>query len=151
MKRYEFHSALPPEEVMDRLRRRTRPWSTLDGWTARSTWFLREGGLTPLRLIRTARVRSYVFADLTVTGNERGAEITVLTDVAKTMCASDIAVAFFLVLVALLRVCLTGSFLGALEVLIRYGWILPVMLWAGSLTRRELPELTKFVEDNLLE
>lgn len=151
MKRYEFHSALSPEEVMNRLRRRTRPWSTLDGWTARSTWFLWEGGSAPLRLIRTARARSYVFADLTVAGDERGAEITVLTGVAKTLYASDIIVAFSLVLMALLRVCLTGSSLGALEVLIRYGWILPVMLWAGSLTRRELPELTKFVEENLLE
>lgn len=150
MRRYEFHSALPPEEVMDRLRRRTRPWSTLDGWTARSTWFLRERGSARLRLIRTGRARGYVFADLTVTGNGRGAEITALTGVAKTLYASDIAVAVFLVLMALIRVYLTGSPLGALKVLVRYGWILPVMLWAGSLTRQELPELAKFVEDNLL-
>lgn len=150
MKRYEFHSALPPEEIMARLRKRTRPWSRLDGWTARNTWFLREGGEGPPRLICTGPARSYGFAGLTLTPAEGGTDITALVGAAKTMYIADIVLAVMLAGMALIRVYLTGSLLGALGVLVRYGWIAPVMAWTGSLTRRKLPELVSFIGDNLL-
>ncbi len=150
MKSYSFHSALPPEEIMARLRKRTRPWSRLDRWTARNTWFLREDGEGPPRLIRTGPARSYGFASLALTAAEGGTDIAALVGAAKTMCIGDIALTAMLAGMALIRVYLTGSPLGALEVLARYGWLVPVMVWMGSLTRRELPELVRFIEDNLL-
>ncbi len=150
MKRYEFHSALPPEEVMARLRERTRPWSRLDSWTARNTWFLRERGKEPPRLIRTGPARSYGFAGLTLTPAEGGTNIAALVGAAKTMHIADLVLAAVLAGLTLTRVYLTGSPLGALEVLARYGWLVPVMVWTGNLTRRELPELVRFIEDNLL-
>lgn len=92
-----------------------------------------------------------MFADLSLSKTESGTDITALMGIPKALQTVNIAVAALLILMALLHVCLTGSLLGALEPLVRYGWILPVMVWAGSITNRQMPKLSKFIENNLLK
>lgn len=147
MKEYKFHSALPPEEIISRLRERTRPWSRWDVWTARNAWFLRqrEG---ELRLIRTGPARSYIFADLMLADVTDGAEITAALDLSKTYTLDIIVVVLMvsgLALAAALQ-----EFWGGLKMLVQLCWLLPVSLWTGSLTRKQAPELVKWIEDNLL-
>lgn len=146
MKTYQFHSSLPTEEIISRLRERTRPWSRWDVWTARNAWFLRqrEG---ELRLIRTGPGRSYVFADLTLADVTDGTEITAALNLSKTYTLDIIVVALMvsgLALAAALQ-----EFWGGLKMLVQLCWLLPVSLWTGSLTRKQAPELLKFIEDTV--
>lgn len=147
MKTYQFHSTLPPEEIVSRLRERTRPWSRWDIWTARNAWFLRqrEG---KMRLVRTGPGRSYIFADLTLADVTDGTEITAALNLSKTYTLDIIAVVLMasgLALAAALQ-----ELWGGLKMLVQLGWLLPISLWTGSLTRKQAPELLNFIEDNLL-
>lgn len=75
MKEYKFHSSLPTEEIISRLRERTRPWSRWDAGSAVNTFFLKEQKNGLLRLVFKG-MRSYVFADLELVRIEKGTEIT---------------------------------------------------------------------------
>lgn len=75
MKEYKFHSTLSPEEIVARLRARTRPWSRLDAGSASNTFFLQEQKYEPLCLVLKG-VRSYVFAELQLVRTTEGTEIT---------------------------------------------------------------------------
>lgn len=144
MKTYQFHSTLPPEEIISRLRERTRPWSRWDVWTARNAWFLRqrEGELC---LIHTGPARSYVFAELTLKGTPDGTEITAAVNVSKTYVA-DILLTVLMVL-GLALAAVLQEFWGGLRLLVQFCWLLPVFIWTGSLTRKHVPELVAFIED----
>lgn len=148
MKTYEFHSVLPPEEITARLRERTRRWSRLDGLTARNTWFLQERKSRVLRLILTGRGRSYVFADLVLSKSVDGTDITADVSVAKTYIL-DVVFAAVLVL-GFVCAALLGDIPGGLKFLLQYGWVLPLTIWTGRITRRQVSELTAFIEENLL-
>lgn len=148
MKTYEFHSVLPPEEITARLRERTRRWSRLDGLTARNTWFLQERKSRVLRLILTGRGRSYVFADLVLSKSVGGTDITADVSVAKTYIL-DVVFAAVLVL-GFVCAALLGDIPGGLKFLLQYGWVLPLTIWTGRITRRQVSELTAFIEENLL-
>lgn len=150
MNRCQFHSTLPPEEVLGRLRSSTRPWSRLDGWTSRSTWFLKEQQKGPLRLIRTGRVRSYVYADLTLTGAEDGTDITASVGVSKLLCASGIAVTLLVALLILGSILLNGGWMNAVKTALQYGWLPLVLIWTEGFTRREIPGIVEFIEQQLL-
>lgn len=149
VKTYVFHSALPPEEITARLRERTRPWSRPDGWTARNTWFLQERADGALRLILTGRGRSYVFAGLTLLKTADGTDITADVNTAKTYIL-DVVFAVFLGL-GLVCAALLGDIFGGLKFLLQYGWVLPLIIWTGRITRRQAPELIAFIEEDLLE
>lgn len=151
MKRYEFHSALAPEEVLARLRGKTRRWTRLDGWTSRSTWFLRERQKEALCLIRTGRARSYVYADLTLTGAENGTDITAFVGVSKTLYAGDIAATLLVVFLILDSIFLNENWMETVKTVLLYGWLPLVLMWTGGFTRREIPELVMFIERNLLK
>lgn len=148
MREYKFHSALSPEEIAARLRKRTRPWSRWDVWTARNTWFWREKGKDQLRLIRTGPARSYVFADLTLAGSSDGTEITAVMSTAKTYLLDIVLV----VLLVLGLVCMfyLRDMISRPKYLLECGGVLLLLIWTGSLTRKQLPELVTFIEDNLL-
>lgn len=153
MKRYEFHSALPPEAILARLHTRTRRWTRLDGWTVPNTWFLREQKDGALRLILSVPGRSHVFAGLTLSKAENGTDITAMVSVARTYILEITLIVLFalgLVICALLR-----DTPDRWNLLLCFGWPLSfgmgMILWRGSLDRRRLPELVKFIEDNLLE
>lgn len=148
MKRYEFHSALPPEEITARLWDRTRPWSRLDGLTARNTWFLQEREDGVLRLILTGRGRSYVFSDLALSKSADGTAISADASAAKTYIL-DVVFAAVLVL-GFVCAALLGDIPGGLKFLLQYGWVLPLTIWTGRVTRRQAPELVAFIEENLL-
>ena len=149
MKKYEFHSALPPEEVTDRLRNRTRSWSRLDGLTARNTWFLQERKEGVLRLILTGRGRSYVFAGLVLSKSADGTDIAANVSTAKTYIL-DVVLTAFLTLGLLLSALLWDAS-GGVKWLVQCGWVLPLTIWTGSVTRRQAPELVAFIEENLLK
>lgn len=144
MKEYTFHSPLPPEEIVSRLRARTRPWSRWDAGSARNAWFLRqrEG---KLRLVRTGPGRSYIFADLTLADAADGTEITAALDLSKTYTL-DITVVVLMASGLALAAALQ-EFWGGLKMLVQLCWLLPISLWTGSLTRKQAPELLKFIED----
>lgn len=148
MKTYEFHSVLPPEEITARLRERTRPWSRLDGLTARNTWFLQDRKSGVLRLILTGRGRSYVFVDLVLSKSADGTDITADVSTAKTYIL-DVGLAAVLVL-GFVCAALLGDIPDGLKFLLQYGWVLPLTIWTGRVTRRQAPELVAFIEENLL-
>ena len=153
MKRYEFHSALPPEAILARLHTQTRRWTRLDGWTVPNAWFLREQKDGALRLILTVPGRSHVFADLMLSKVENGTDITAMVSVTRTHILDITLIVLFalgLVIYALLR---DGP--DRWNLLLCFGWPLSfgivMTLRRRSLDRRRLPELVKFIEDNLLE
>lgn len=151
MKRYEFHSALPPEEILSRLRGKTRWWFWLDGWISPNTWFLQRRKNGTIRLILSGRARIYVFADLTLTEAEGGTDIAASIGVEKTLYLDIIILLFLPAFLAILEIFLTGNPKAALTQLLLYGWSLVVLVWTISITRRQIPELGKFIEANLLE
>ncbi len=151
MKQYEFHSALPSEEIMARLRGKTRWWFWLDGWLSRNTWFLQGRKDGTVRLILSGRARIYVFADLTLTEAEGGTDIAASIGVEKMLYLDIIILLFLPAFLAILEIFLTGNPKAALTPLLLYGWVLVLLVSTVSSTRRQIPELGKFIEENLLE
>ena len=73
-RRCVFETAHPLQETEDALCRDARPWSCLDRWTARNTWFVcRHPGA--LRLLRTGPIGGHVRADAVLTAVEGGTQI----------------------------------------------------------------------------
>ncbi len=153
MREYKFHSALSPEEIAARLRKRTRPWSRLDAGSARNTFFLKEKRDGELRLIRTGQIRHSVLADLTLARTPEGTEITAA--VRATRSCLDIVLAIVLVVgLAVIGFMLTLDIRTALRFLLEYGgflvMIIGINIWSARIDSKQLPELVTFIEDNLL-
>lgn len=148
MKQYEYHSTLPPEAVLSRLRSKTRWWFWLDGRFTPNTWFLQRRKNGTIRLILVGRARIYVFADLTLTEAEGGTDIAASVGVEKMLYLNMIILLFLPAFLAILD---TGNPKKELTLLFLYGWSLVVLVLTVSSTRRQIPELRKFIEENLLE
>lgn len=73
-RRCALETALTPRETVEALCRGARPWSLLDRWTARNTWFARAQP-DGLRLVRTGPIGGYVQADAALTAVEGGTRI----------------------------------------------------------------------------
>lgn len=73
-RKHTWETALTPRETEEALCHGARPWSRLDQWTARNTWFarVRPGGL---RLVRTGPIGGHVRADVALTAVGDGTRI----------------------------------------------------------------------------
>lgn len=150
MKEYTFHSPLPPEEIVSRLRVRTRPWSRWDAGSAVNTFFLKKQGNDGLRLIRTGQIRRRVFADLTLERTSEGTEITATVGVARS-CLDMISAIVLVVGLAVIGFMLTLDIRTALRVLLEYSgflvMIIGINIWSARIDGKKVPELLKFIED----
>ena len=131
-RRRVWETALTPRDASEALCRGARPWSRLDRWTARNTWFARAdpGGL---RLARTGPIGGYIRADVVLTAAEGGGTRVEVT--------AGLPAGFFL---------LHGAFWLALALLIWadgasprtlcYAWLPLFSLWQGRSLTALLPE-----------
>ena len=76
-RRRVWETALAPRDASEALCRGARPWSRLDRWTARNTWFARAdpGGL---RLARTGPIGGHVQVDAALMASEGGTQIEMI-------------------------------------------------------------------------
>ncbi len=144
----EFRSALTADELLARLRAKTRPWSRTDMWTARNIYFRRELSGGRIRLVKTAAMRGYVYADIQLEALDGGStRLFAAMGIPKTLYVADIGVCMFFALYLALGLWL-GS--GVLRGLL-YLWVPGLFLWMTRRVRRHLPELAAFIEENLLD
>ena len=73
-RRCVLETVLTPQETEKALCRGARPWSRLDRWTARNTWFARVRP-DELRLVRTGPIGGHVQVDAALTASEGGTQI----------------------------------------------------------------------------
>ena len=73
-RRCVLETVLTPQETEKALCRGARPWSRLDRWTARNTWFARRLPAGP-RLVRTGPIGGHVRVDAVLTASEGGTRI----------------------------------------------------------------------------
>ena len=131
-RRRGWETALTPREASEALCWGARPWSRLDRWTARNTWFARADPCG-LRLARTGPIGGYIRADVVLTTAEGGGTRVEVT--------AGLPVGFFL---------LHGAFWLALALLIWadgasprtlcYAWLPLFSLWQGRSLTALLPE-----------
>lgn len=72
-----LETVLTPQETEKALCRGARPWSRLDRWTARNTWFARVRP-DELRLVRTGPIGGHVQVDAVLTALEGGTQIEMI-------------------------------------------------------------------------
>lgn len=73
-RRCVLETVLTPQETEKALCRGARPWSRLDRWTARNTWFARVRP-DELRLVRTGPIGGHVQVDAALMASEGGTQI----------------------------------------------------------------------------
>ena len=73
-RRCVLETVLTPQETEKALCRGARPWSRLDRWTARNTWFARVRP-DELHLARTGPIGGHVQVDAVLTASEGGTRI----------------------------------------------------------------------------
>ena len=134
-RRCAWETELPPREASEALCRGARPWSRLDRWTARNTWFARRLP-SGLRLVRTGPIGGHVRADVVLTAAENGGTRIEMT--------AELPAGFFF---------LHGVFWLALAMLIWadsfssrtlcYAWLPLFSLWQGRSLTTLLPEVER--------
>ena len=134
-RRCTWETELPPREASEALCRGARPWSRLDRWTARNTWFARAdpGGL---RLARTGPIGGYIRADVVLTAAEGGGTRVEVT--------GGLSAGFFLlhgVLWLLLAFLLWAD--GVAPRTLCYAWLPLFSLWQGRTLTTLLPEVER--------
>ena len=127
-----LETVLTPQETEQALCRSARPWSRLDRWTARNTWFARVRP-DELRLVRTGPIGGHIRADVVLTAAEGGGTRVEVT--------AGLPAGFFL---------LHGAFWLARALLIWaagfsprtlcYAWLPLFSLWQGRSLTALLPE-----------
>lgn len=73
-RRCVLETVLTPQETEKALCRGARPWSRLDRWTARNTWFARVRA-DELRLVRTGPIGGHVQVNAALTVSDGGTRI----------------------------------------------------------------------------
>ena len=134
-RRCAWETELPPREASEALCRGARPWSRLDRWTARNTWFARAdpGGL---RLARTGPIGGYIRADVVLTAAEGGGTRVEMT--------ARLPGGFFLlhgVFWLLLAFLLWAD--GVAPRTLCYAWLPLFSLWQGRTLTTLLPEVER--------
>ena len=134
-RRCAWETELPPREASEALCRGARPWSRLDRWTARNTWFARAdpGGL---RLARTGPIGGHVQVHVVLTAAGNGGTRVEVT--------GGLPAGFFLlhgVFWLLLAFLLWAA--GVAPRTLCYAWLPLFSLWQGRTLTTLLPEVER--------
>ena len=131
-RRCVWETALTPRDASEALCRGARPWSRLDRWNARNTWFARADPCG-LRLARTGPIGGHVQVHVVLTAAGNGGTRVEMT--------AGLPVGFFLlhgVFWLLLAFLLWAD--GASPRTLCYAWLPLFSLWQGRSLTALLPE-----------
>lgn len=144
MKQIVFSSALSPVEAASRLRTACRPWSQLDCWTARKTFFFREKG-GQFWVVRTGNIMGRVCGLLTFTPQEGGSQVAARLWVPRTGFAIFLGFTFCSIVLTVLDLMNHRFVLWEIGKTV----ILAIGVKLTIATEREIPLLEKFLRQTL--